>query len=185
MEIAKQRAEVFGVADKITFHVGDAERLSTYIAPENYDLIYSFGVIHHSPNPENILKELRHYCGDDTTLKLMVYNRWSWKAFWIMMTYGRFQFWKWDDLVREYSEAQSGSPVTYTYTPTEIRRLLGKYGFAPDDIHVDHIFPYQIPEYVKYQYVKEWYFRYLPESVFHWLERRIGWHLLVTARWMK
>ena len=36
----------------------------------------------------------------------------------------------------------------------------------------------------KYRYVKEWYFRYLPASVFHWLEHRIGWHLLVTARWM-
>lgn len=183
VRVAQQRAEVFDVANRIRFHTGDAEHLSTLIAPEIYDLIYSFGVIHHSPTPENILHELRHYTDQDTVLKLMVYNRRSWKALWILATYGGFRFWDWDNLIREYSEAQTGSPVTYTYTPQTIRMIVENAGFGVDHISVDHIFPYKIPEYTHYQYEKEIYFRYLPDEVFHALERVLGWHLLVTAHW--
>jgi len=37
-------------------------------------------------------------------------------------------------------------------------------------------------DYVKYRYVKEWYFRWMPRSLFRALERRYGWHLLLTAQ---
>jgi len=48
-------------------------------------------------------------------------------------------------------------------------------------VRPEHIFPYRIPDYVKYRYVKEWYFRWMPRSFFRALERRLGWHLLLTA----
>ena len=56
------------------------------------------------------------------------------------------------------------------------------YGFEIENVFVDHIFPYQIPKYVKHEYEKEWYFRHLPPSVFRALENRFGWHLCVTAK---
>jgi hypothetical protein len=31
------------------------------------------------------------------------------------------------------------------------------------------------------RYIKQWYFRYLPKSMFRSLEQRLGWHLCVTA----
>jgi len=46
---------------------------------------------------------------------------------------------------------------------------------------VDHIFPYRIPEYVQYRYIKEWYFDLLPGRIHRGLERHFGWHLCVTA----
>jgi hypothetical protein len=49
------------------------------------------------------------------------------------------------------------------------------------DVFVDHIFPYRIPEYVKYEYVKDWPWSWTPPPVFHALERRLGWHLCLTA----
>ena len=46
---------------------------------------------------------------------------------------------------------------------------------------MEHIFPYQLSDYVQYRYEKVWYFRYLPAPVFRWLEGKMGWHLCVTA----
>ena len=32
-------------------------------------------------------------------MKIMVYNRWSWKVLWILFVYGKGQFWKLDRLI--------------------------------------------------------------------------------------
>ena len=182
MELARKRAAVFGVEERIRFCPGNAEQLSAFVHPERYDLIYSFGVIHHTPNPDAVLEQLRQYSGPGTTVKIMVYHRWSWKVAWILATEGKGQFWKLQDLVAKNSEAQTGCPVTYTYTRGEGRRLLERHGFRVTDVQAEHIFPYRIPDYVKYQYVKEWYFRWMPRPLFRLLERRFGWHLLLTAQ---
>jgi hypothetical protein len=49
------------------------------------------------------------------------------------------------------------------------------------EIRVDHIFPYRIPDYVQYRYVKEPYLSWIPQALFRALERNFGWHLLLTA----
>lgn len=181
LNIARKRAEVFDLADRINFYEVNAEKLSDYIPSQKYDLIYSFGVIHHSPHPEEIIKQIkRNFVEKGSALKLMVYNRDSWKVLWIVLGYGRGQFWKKDELIARYSEAQTGCPVTYSYTKETIRDLLGD-GFNITKSEYEHIFPYKISDYVNYRYVKEWYFRYLPESVFTKLEKKFGWHLCVTA----
>jgi hypothetical protein len=139
-------------------------------------------VVHHTPHPRRVVDQIReHYLTDGGTLKLMVYNRRSWKVFWILATYGRGAFWKLDQLIAQHSEAQTGCPITYTFTPSSIKRLLGPR-FEIEDVRVEHIFPYRIPEYTQYKYVKNWYFRLLPDSAFRALEHRLGWHLCVTAR---
>jgi hypothetical protein len=50
-----------------------------------------------------------------------------------------------------------------------------------EEISVEHIFPYRISDYKNYKYVKEWYFRIMPQPLFRWLERHFGWHLCITA----
>ncbi len=180
IKLAKTRAEVFGLSDRIQFFEANAERLSDFIPEGKFDLVYSFGVIHHSPFPEKIIAQIHdNFVASGSTLKLMVYNRHSWKVFW-MLCQERFRFWKLDDIIAKHSEAQTGCPVTYSYSKKTIVDLIGD-GFKANDIFVDHIFPYQIPKYVKYEYEKEWYFRMLPDSVFRALERKLGWHLCVTA----
>jgi ubiquinone/menaquinone biosynthesis C-methylase UbiE len=179
--LAKQRAEVNGLQNVISFYNINAEELSQHIPKEEYDLIFSFGVIHHTPHPEKILKEVHKFLSPGGTLKIMVYYRYSWKVLWIVMKYGKFQFWKLSKLVAKYSEAQTGCPITYIYSKKEAKKMLDSAGFETTNIEVDHVFPYKIPEYVKYQYVKEWYFRWMPKQLFRYFEKKFGWHLCLTA----
>ena len=181
IEIAQQRAQVFGLSGQIGFHCADAEELSASVPVQAYDLIYAFGVIHHSAHPDRILAQLRRYCAPGGTLKLMIYHRYSWKVAGIVLGCGRGRFWQLDRLVAESSEAQSGCPVTYTYGRGAARRLVEQGGFHVLDMQVDHIFPYRISDYVQYRYIKEWYFDRLPRSFFRRLEKSVGWHLLITA----
>ncbi len=182
LEVARQRARVFGLEDRIRFIQANAEKLSETVPVEHYDLVYSFGVIHHTPHPENVLEEVRKYVSPESTLKIMVYNRWSWKVLWILFGYGKGQVWKMNRLIAEYSEAQTGCPVTYSYSRTSGRKLLEDHGFGVTNVMVDHIFAYVIPEYVQYRYKMEWYFRWMPKSLFRALERLFGWHLCLTAK---
>src|SRR6185436_5228342 len=99
----------------------------------------------------------------------------------IILKYGKGRFWKVSELVARYSEAQTGCPITYIYSKKEAKTLLEHHGFTVVDMTIDHIFPYRIPDYVNYRYVKVWYFRFLPKAVFRFLERKLGWHLCITA----
>ena len=181
IELARKRAAVFGVERQIQFYGGNAEELTQFVPVEAYDLIYSFGVIHHTPHPRKVLEQLKEYTRPGTTVKIMVYHRRSYRVAWIMLAEGRGQFWKLADLVAKNSEAQTGCPVTYTYTRGEGRKLLELHGFHVTDVRVEHIFPYLIRDYVEYRYVKKLYFRWLPQGLFRALERQFGWHLLLTA----
>jgi SAM-dependent methyltransferase len=179
--LARKRAEVYGLQSRIKFYEANAERLSATVPPARYDLVYSFGVIHHTPNPKNVIDEIRaHYVDCGSTLKLMMYYKYAWKAFWILLTYGRGRVWDWDRLVAKYSEAQTGCPVTYTYSYRDLRKLI-EPSFRVLDMWVDHIFPYRVPDYIEYRYVKQWYFRRMPPTLYRWLEKQFGWHLCVTA----
>jgi SAM-dependent methyltransferase len=168
--------------DRIRFFQADAERLSDAVPVEAYDLIYSFGVIHHTPHPEKVLEEVRRYVTAQSTVKIMVYNRWSWKVFWILFGHGKGRIWKMNRLIAEYSEAQTGCPVTYSYSRRGGRQLLEQHGYQVTDAVVDHIFAYEIPEYLQYRYKRVWYFRWMPKFLFRGLERLFGWHLCLTAR---
>lgn len=167
LEIAQKRARAHGVIGRIQFYQADLENMSDVVSPHPHDLVYSFGVLHHTPAPRRAIGQFREfYMHDDSLLKVMLYNRYSWKAFWV-------------DLPM-HSEAQKGSPISRTYTRRLARELLE--GFDAEEMRVEHIFPYHVPSYIEYKYVREWYWRICPRPFFRLLERTIGWHLLITAR---
>jgi 2-polyprenyl-3-methyl-5-hydroxy-6-metoxy-1,4-benzoquinol methylase len=181
LALARRRAELYGLADKVTFFEADAERLSEIVPPEPYDLVYSFGVLHHTPHPIRAIDQIRAFVRPGSTVKLMMYHTLSWKVFWAVLLGGGGRFGDWRRIIARYSEAQTGCPVTYTYTKRELAGILEARGFQVTEIFVDHIFPYRVADYIAYRYRKVWYFRWMPTAVFRWLERRFGWHLCVTA----
>jgi ubiquinone/menaquinone biosynthesis C-methylase UbiE len=72
IELSKERFALFDVMG--TFRVVNAEEGLPF--PDNsFDHIYSFGVIHHTPNPENIAKEIYRVLRPGGTFTVMLYNR--------------------------------------------------------------------------------------------------------------
>jgi hypothetical protein len=96
------------------------------------------------------------------------------------MKYGKGPFWGAHELVRTYSEGQTGCPVTYYYSFRDIRRLIKDYRMI--EMCRDHIFPYNIDKYFNYEYERIWYFRWLPKALSSWLETHFCWHTLVVAQ---
>lgn len=182
LKVARLRAEVFDLTDMITFYQANAEELSEVVPPKPFDLVYSFGVIHHTPHPELVMTQIRdHYARPGSTVKIMVYHRYSWKVLWLLLKDGKGQFWRLHELVPRNSEAQTGCPITYTFTARGVRDLLESYGMTVTQIWVDHIFPYRIPDYLQHRYVKKRFWTFVPLPIFRWLEHQLGWHICITA----
>ena len=60
LQLCRKRFEVYGL--KAGFYCGDAEHLSSFLPAKKYDLIYSFGAIHHTPDPQKAIEEIKKYC---------------------------------------------------------------------------------------------------------------------------
>lgn len=165
LDLARKRFEVYEQDGK--FYSGNAEELSSFVPVETYDLIYSFGVIHHSPHPEKIISEIKKYMNKDSVLKIMLYAKDSWKNYMI-------------DAGFDQPEAQYGCPIANTYTKQDVVELLDGYDVV--SIEQDHIFPYQVEPYKKGEYVKQPWFAEMPPEMFRTLEKNLGWHLLITAK---
>lgn len=166
LKITQERFKIYGLSG--TFYNLDAQNIDLKQVGTNFDLIYSFGVIHHSPNPEQIINNCINLLADNGCLKLMVYAKNSWKN--IMIQGGLDQH-----------EAQSNCPVAYTYTINDLRDILTKSGFKNIDILQTHIFPYKVEKYIKYEYEVEDWFKCMNKEMFELLESKLGWHLCVTC----
>jgi len=164
LDIAKARFYALNI--KGNFYCGNAEELDKIIPIEHYDLIYSFGVIHHTPNPEKIITNIKKYMDNNSEFRLMLYAKNSWKR--IMIEAGIDQ-----------PEAQFGCPIANTYNNEEIRELLRDYNII--SIEQDHIFPYVINKYIKYKYELLPWFKKMPKSMFRALEENLGWHTLIKC----
>ncbi|KAL6074084.1 Class I SAM-dependent methyltransferase [Balamuthia mandrillaris] len=206
LRLCKQRFQVFGLS--ATFLLGNAEELHLLLEKNNreeeedgeckkFDLIWSFGVIHHTPHPERVIAQVKRYLRPITgELRMMVYSKVSYKLFFLMRETGQWDFARMSQLIAQYSEAQTGCPVTFTYTFDEIKNeLLGgeneeeekkvkkedEYGWQIVEMKKDHIFAWNIDEYKQYRYVKEDCWKDVPEKLFRQLEKELGWHTLVVA----
>jgi SAM-dependent methyltransferase len=166
LALARQRFKTYGLDGH--FVCGNAETLAPALPAASYDLVYSFGVIHHTPDPRAVVAAARRVIRPDGELRIMLYARNSWKA--IMIDNGFDQ-----------PEAQSGCPIALTYSPEDVRQLLDGL-FDVVEIRQTHIFPYVIERYLRYEYEIQPWFRAMPEGMFDALQARLGWHLLIAAR---
>ena len=166
LTLAKKRFELFNLIG--TFLKGNAEELDNVLEDVKYDLIYSFGVLHHTPNLSLALRQIRNYCHEKSTIKIMVYSSNSYKQ-------------KMIEAGLDQPEAQYGCPIANTYQKDEIIEILKESGFKVTSIYQSHIFPYQIEPYKNYQYLKQPWFESMPAEVFEVLENNFGWHLLIDA----
>lgn len=179
LEIVRRRFDVYGL--KARLYSGNAEELSTFVPVEPYDLIYSFGVIHHTPRPERVIQQLRHYCHAQTEVRLMLYAKWSSWVVGLVVRNGRGAFWRANELVRTYAEAQKGCPVTYYYTFRGVRQLLE--GFQIREMRKAYLIcPERLVRMVKDLLPARIRRSSLGTAFKGWLERQWGWNILIVAK---
>ena len=165
VKICQQRFDLFGLNGRII--EGNAEELDTIFKGEKFDLIYSYGVIHHAPRPERVVACLPGILTSKGEVRAMLYAKNSWKN--ILINAG------WDQ-----PEAQGGCPQALTYTKQEARDLFDAFNTV--SVEQDFIFPWNIEHYVKYEYIKQPWFEAMPLELFKIMEHALGWHLMITAK---
>ena len=177
LAVATQRVAIYGLQDRVRFFQGNAETLSTIAPPSTFDLIYSFGVIHHSPHPEQIVSQLPAYLGPQSELRVMVYAKCSYKLFWIMKERGIWDLGRNDELIAGNSEAEPACPVTHSYTFDGARRLLAPFEIM--EMRKAHIFTWEINAYKEFQYKKDAAWADVSDALLAELEKELGWRSLL------
>jgi len=122
IETTRARFALYGVHS--TLRQFDAETLPYPDA--TFDLVYSWGVIHHSANPARIIAEVHRVLKPDGRFIGMIYGRRSPAVFKLWMRYGlsRGRPWRnFADIVWHHME----SIGTKAYTPAETAGLLSAF----------------------------------------------------------
>ena len=117
---AQHRLELYGCSAK-DIKVADAENLP--FSDNFFDIVYSWGVIHHSPDTPKALKEIIRVLKPAGKAKLMVYNRKSVLAYVFWVKHAGLKF-KWNQSVADVLWNKMESYGTKGYTIEEIKALL-------------------------------------------------------------
>jgi ubiquinone/menaquinone biosynthesis C-methylase UbiE len=128
----RHRIQLYGLPQPESLQVADAENLPF---PSNtFDLGYSWGVLHHTPNTEKALAELVRVVRPGGEIKIMLYNRrgmYAWKM-WIKHTLLKGRPWK---SLRWVLWNRVESIGTKGYTEKEVRRMLTPLGLTDIRLH--------------------------------------------------
>lgn len=123
MALCRERLELEGLAAGA--RVGDAEQLE--FPDATFDLVYSYGVIHHSPNTERIVEEIRRVLKPGGTARVMIYNArglsiaYQWLLYAVLK---KFQPWK---SPREIVYYHNESLGTKLYSRREAKTLFSSF----------------------------------------------------------
>jgi len=104
--------------------VADAEALP--FADGSFELVYSYGVLHHTPDTRQAVAEIRRVLAPDGVAKVMLYSRRSWVALGAWLRWGLGRGRPWRSVAKVLSEHLE-SPGTKAFTEEEIRELFSDY----------------------------------------------------------
>jgi SAM-dependent methyltransferase len=129
-----ERMRVFGL-DKAKIMQMNAEELQ--FADNTFDFVWSWGVIHHSANPRQILKEINRVLRPGGSFKAMVYYRsfWSYYVFGALAGLGKGYFFKGDSFHEAVQKITDGAIARY-YSIPEWEQELKSAGFSIKSIDI-------------------------------------------------
>jgi len=116
--ITRQRLEMQGLVSDL--QVADAEALP--FEDNRFDFVYSWGVIHHTPDTAQAAREMLRVLKPGGRFRVMVYHTWSLVGMMLWMRYALARGQPWMSLSKIYA-AHLESPGTQAFTRREVRRL--------------------------------------------------------------
>jgi ubiquinone/menaquinone biosynthesis C-methylase UbiE len=173
IEITQHRFKLYGAGG--AFMISDGEHLP--FCDESFDVVYSNGVLHHTPDTEGAIREVHRVLRPDGTAKVMLYHRNS-LNYWLEIVVRRgvlgAEFLRGRSVeeimsrVIEYSDHEA-RPLVKVYSRREARALFKMF----KDVKVD------VEQLTRAE------LRFLSplvsERMLEILRRRIGWNVIVTA----
>ncbi len=173
VEISKLRFRLYSVPGQ--FVLADGERLP--FADESFDVVYSNGVLHHTPGTDVAVREAHRVLKPGGTAKVMLYHRNS-LAYWGELFFRRgllggelLRGRSMNEVMSRWVEISSADarPLVKVYSRREARELFSMFREVKTEIE-------QITR-PELRFLKK-----IPESLFLRLRRSIGWNVIITAR---
>jgi ubiquinone/menaquinone biosynthesis C-methylase UbiE len=174
IEISRQHLLLYG--ERGDFANADCERLP--FADESFDVVYSNGVLHHTPDTAGAVREIHRVLKAGGQTRVMLYHRRSF-GFWVqvILLHGilRGEFLRGNsaaDIMSKYVEVNEGGgrPLVKAYSRREARKLFSM--FSEVKVQVEQL---TRPEL----YIIG---RIIPEKLFRCLRQTLGWNVIVSAR---
>lgn len=173
VEISRHRFRLYEMQGD--FSLADAERLP--FADNSFDVFYSNGVLHHTPDTEAAIREAHRVLKPGGTAKVMLYHKNSW-CYWFELMFRQglvngelLRGMSPNDIMSKYVEfnESGGRPLVKAYDRLEAHKLFSM--FREVRVEVDQLIRAEV------YFIGE----YLPEWIFHRMRRTVGWNVIVTA----
>lgn len=158
---------------EVDLHEADATRLP--FADNSMDCVYSFGVLHHIPEIEQVMREIHRVLKPGGTVMIALYHRWSaFHLFWKILANGLRNGWLftkgYSGLLATIEMGADGvtvKPYVRLFSKAGVRRLMSM--FATRDLSVkqlneDHFWPSFVGRALRRRLVS--------------LEDKLGWYVV-------
>lgn len=147
---------------------------------DSFDLVYCFGVLHHTPNTDLAIKEIHRVLKNEGKAIIMLYAR-GWKHYFKRVFIngilrGKLFKYGYNKLINLQTEVHGDSPLTYVFTKKEIKKMFQLFGEV-------EITKYRMGEYFDYPPYKT---RKIPQFLKNTLdlltlERLLGENYIIKA----
>jgi ubiquinone/menaquinone biosynthesis C-methylase UbiE len=133
INMTQKRLETVGL--KGNLKVGDAENLDF---PDNsFDIVYSWGVIHHSPNTQQAVNEIFRVLSPGGVVKVMIYYKYSLVGLMLWLRYALFRGKPFTSLASIYSNYLE-SPGTKAYSFSQAKDLFSQFRHVSIKTQLSH-----------------------------------------------
>lgn len=133
VEFTSERFRQLGLVSDL--RVADAENLP--FAEGTFDLVYSWGVLHHSPDTAKAVSEVLRVLKTSGTAKVMIYHTYSLVGFMLWVRYALLRLHPLTSLAEIYATYLE-SPGTKAYTAAEARTLFRGFERVEVDTVLTH-----------------------------------------------
>jgi ubiquinone/menaquinone biosynthesis C-methylase UbiE len=133
IENTRRRFDTLGLVSDL--RVGDAENLDFEAA--RFDVVYSWGVIHHSPDTRKAVEEIHRVLKPGGVAKVMIYNKHSLVGLMLWLRYALAAGRPLTSLATIYATYLE-SPGTKAYTESEARDLFARFAHVAVRIELSH-----------------------------------------------
>jgi 2-polyprenyl-3-methyl-5-hydroxy-6-metoxy-1,4-benzoquinol methylase len=174
IEISRKHLQLYG--QQGDFAISDCEKLP--FKSESFDVIYSNGVLHHTPDTAGAVREFHRVLRRGGQARVMLYHRGS-VAYWgqIVLRHGLLG----GELLRGRSPQQimsryvevnegGGCPLVKVYSRTQARKLFSM--FRDVSVEVEQLTRPELPVLG----------RFIPESILRFLRQTVGGNVIISAR---